>query len=78
MTDLVERLRGRSNALDAYHDLDEMRLLNEAADEIERLLRRVIALEQMISEEMEDWDACDEANQMLILTAHEAHARRKT
>ena len=37
MNDIAKRAKARAAALDAYHDLDQMRALTEAAAEIERL-----------------------------------------
>jgi hypothetical protein len=39
--DIVKVLRARAAALDAYHDIDEMRVVSEAAAEIERLRHEV-------------------------------------
>ena len=71
MTDIVERLR-RINGWTDEPDASPI----EAADEIDRLQRRVAALEQMISEELDATSTGDAANRMLIETAHEAVARR--
>lgn len=52
--------------------------IRQMLGEIERLDRRVVALERLISEEMDAWETSDATNQLLIEEAHEAVKRRGT
>lgn len=39
--------------------------------EVERLQRRVVVLEMVIQEELDEFDCCDDANRMIVESIHE-------
>jgi hypothetical protein len=59
-------------------DDDDANTVKEAMAEIERLRRRVQALEHLIVEECDPHDMADIPNAMLAQTARDAVARRAT
>jgi hypothetical protein len=63
MNVLVERLR---NYIPGENQDEVADRIKEAADEIERLHRRVTVLEMVISEELDPYDCCDDANEMIV------------
>lgn len=75
MTDFVPWLReladkggkGVVNNIDA-------RCLGRIADDLERLHRRVVVLEMVIQEELDEFDCCDDANRMIVESIHERGA----
>lgn len=56
--------RGVVNNIDA-------RCLGRIADDLERLSRRVVVLEMVIQEELDEFDCNDEANRMIVENIHE-------
>lgn len=67
MADIVERLREQAKhaAAESGWGADNF-ITHEAADAIERLRRRVTVLEMIISEELDPYDCCDDANEMIV------------
>lgn len=75
-SDHMRGCMGRQYSCTCGYDLATEETLKIAADRIEALEWRVIALEQVISEEMYPENCSDDANRMLLESAIESHGRR--
>jgi hypothetical protein len=67
VTDIVERLRG--NYASPHHGGCQNcygTVMDDAADEIERLRRRVVVLEMIIRQDLHPDDCSDDANRMIV------------
>lgn len=74
MSDLIKRLRDQGkDAFSRQYSLGMFKLCAEAADEIEKLARRVTVLETVIAEDLRAADCSDELNEMIVVEIHERH-----
>lgn len=71
----IKWLRGLADegGKDAVNNIDA-RCLGRIADDLEALSRRVVVLEMVIQEELDEFDCRDEANRMIVENIHERGA----